>query len=81
MSPGECFIVKSTLTHPLMGPDPCFTPPAPMLSPTVRCGMVKDKEKHQLADGHIGYEGVSLYLEHGWPPWKHQRGKSGLKRE
>lgn len=44
MSPGELFIAKSTLTHSLMGPDPCFTPPSPILSPTMQCGMVKDKE-------------------------------------
>lgn len=81
VSPGESFIMNSTLTHPLMGPDPCFTPPAPMLSPRVGCDMVKDKGRYQLADGHVGYEGVSRYLEHSWPPQKHQRGKSGLKRE
>jgi len=51
-----------------MGPDPCFTPLAPMMSPTVWCSMFKDKEKHQLTDGHVGCEGVNLFLEHGWPP-------------
>lgn len=81
MSPAEPFTVKSTFTHCLMGPDLCFTPLVPVPSPREGCDLVKDKESHQLADGHVGYEGVSLYLEHGWPPWKHQRGKSGLKRE
>lgn len=30
---------------------------------------------------HVAWEEVSPYLVHGWPPWKCQGGKSGLKRE
>lgn len=45
------------------------------------CDIVKDKERHQLADVHGRHEGVSPNLEYDWPPKEHQKGKSGLKRE
>jgi len=44
--------------------------------------MFKDKEKHQLTDGHVGCEGVNLFLEHGWlASLEASKRKSGLKRE